>query len=248
MEDVRAVYEKPCNPVEPTVGREEKPVSLHDDVRPPIPAAPGRIAKRDNEYKRCGTANVFCAVEPKAGRHFTQPTPNRSASEFARALGTIVSRYPQARTIHLVMDNLNIHGRKSLTDYFRREEGRGDLESAHRSLHAEARELAEPSGNRNQPLMPAMSGPAEDSNLGHLATGSSRLEPQGQSRSGQDQLAIHPQEGACKVRLQKESFKAVGDLAAWRRISFSTISTTFLGGRKLLPTPRERCRIGLKEK
>jgi transposase len=123
MEDVLAVYEKPYHPAEPVVCLDEKPVSLHADVRPPIPVAPHRTAKRDNEYKRCGTANVFCAVEPKAGRHFTLPTPNRSAPEFAKALETIVSRYPSARTIHVVMDNLNIHGRKSLTDYFGEQKG-----------------------------------------------------------------------------------------------------------------------------
>ena len=60
----------------------------------------------------------------RAGRHFTLPTPNRSAPEFAQALKTIVNRYPEARTIHLVMDNLNIHSRKSLTDYFGEERGR----------------------------------------------------------------------------------------------------------------------------
>jgi DDE superfamily endonuclease len=123
MEDVWAVYEKPYHPAEPVVCVDEKPVWLHADVRPPIPAAPGRMAKRDNEYQRCGTANVFCAVEPKAGRHFTWPTPHRSASEFAQALDRIVSSYPWARTIHRVMDNLNIHCRKSLTDYFGEEKG-----------------------------------------------------------------------------------------------------------------------------
>ncbi len=86
MEDVLATYEKPYTAAEPVVCLDEKQVTLHADVRPPIPAAPGRTAKRDNEYTRCGTANVFCAVEPKAGRHFTLPTPNRSAPEFARAL------------------------------------------------------------------------------------------------------------------------------------------------------------------
>ena len=91
MEDVLAVYEKPYNPDEPVVCLDEKPVSRHDDVRPPIPAAPGRMAKRDNEYQRCGTANVFCALEPKVGRHFTRPTPNRAAPEFAQALERIVS-------------------------------------------------------------------------------------------------------------------------------------------------------------
>jgi len=123
MEDVLATHEKPYNPAEPVVCLDEKPVSLHADLRPPAPPAPGRIAKRDNEYKRCGTANVFCAVEPKAGRHFTLPTPDRSAPEFAQAVDTLVSHYPLAQTIHLVMDNLNIHGRKSLTDYFGEQKG-----------------------------------------------------------------------------------------------------------------------------
>jgi transposase len=123
MEDVLATYEKPYHPTEPVVCLDEKPISLHADLRPPTPATPGRMAKRDNEYKRCGTANVFCAVEPKAGRHFTLPTPNRSAPEFAQALESIVSSYPGTRTIHFVMDNLNIHGRKSLTDFFGEERG-----------------------------------------------------------------------------------------------------------------------------
>ena len=108
MEDVLATYERPYNPAEPPVCLDEKPVSLHADVRPPIPAAYGRMAKRDNEYQRCGTANVFCAVEPKAGRHFTLPTPNRSAPEFAQALDRIVSSYPLARTIHLVRSSTRV--------------------------------------------------------------------------------------------------------------------------------------------
>jgi DDE superfamily endonuclease len=97
MEDVLATYEKPYRPAEPVVCLDEKPVSLHADLRPPTPAAPGRVAKRDHEYKRCGTANVFCAVEPKAGRHFTLPTPDRSAPEFAQAVQTILSRYSLAQ-------------------------------------------------------------------------------------------------------------------------------------------------------
>src|SRR5260370_21125017 len=52
MEDVLAVYEKPYNPAQPVVCLDEKPVSLHADVRPPIAAKPGKPAKQDNEYER----------------------------------------------------------------------------------------------------------------------------------------------------------------------------------------------------
>ena len=64
MEDVLAIYEKPYNPAQPVLCLDEKPISLHADVRAPIPAQPGKVAKQDNEYRRCGTANVFGVVEP----------------------------------------------------------------------------------------------------------------------------------------------------------------------------------------
>ena len=118
MEDVLEIYERPYKPEEPVVCLDEKPITLHADVRPASPAVPGREARRDNEYERCGTANVFCAVEPKAGRHFTFPTPDRSGFEFARVAVSLALQYPNAKTVHLVMDNLNIHRCKSLSDVF----------------------------------------------------------------------------------------------------------------------------------
>jgi hypothetical protein len=118
MEDVLEVYERPYDQQEPVVCLDEKPITLHADVRPASPAAPGREARRDNEYERRGTANVFCVVEPKAGRHFTFPTPDRSGFEFARVTVELALAYPEARTIHLVMDNLNIHRQKALADVF----------------------------------------------------------------------------------------------------------------------------------
>jgi hypothetical protein len=102
---------------------DEKPVTLHADVRPTSPAVPGHEARQDNEYERCGTATVFCAVEPKAGRHFTFPTPDRSGFQFAQVVSSLVFQYPEAETIHLVTDNLSSHSRKSLTELYGAEVG-----------------------------------------------------------------------------------------------------------------------------
>jgi hypothetical protein len=106
MEDVLEVYEWPYDPDQPVVCVDEKPITLHADVRQTSPVAPGREARQDNEYKRCGTANVFCAVEPKAGRHFTFPTPDRSGFEFAQVAVGLALAYPTAKTIH----HTPIHG------------------------------------------------------------------------------------------------------------------------------------------
>lgn len=118
MEDVLALYEKELNPLAPVVCLDEKSTQLLEDSRPEIPLKPGRTGKRDSEYIRRGTCNIFCGVEPKAGRHMTWVTKNRKADKFARVMMKISQCYPGARTIHLVMDNLNTHCEKSLVDYY----------------------------------------------------------------------------------------------------------------------------------
>ena len=116
MEDVLKRYEKPLLEKEPVVCMDEKTVVLHAEVRPPRPMQPGQVLRRDCEYVRRGTANAFSGVEPKAGRHFTKVTSNRSAPQFADYLVGIVAAYPDAGTIHLVMDNLSTHRRKAVVD------------------------------------------------------------------------------------------------------------------------------------
>ena len=118
MEEVLKIYEKPLSEREPVVCVDEKPVVLHEDARPPIPMQPGRVTRRDYEYKRCGTANVFCAIEPRAGVHFTKVTPTRSSPEFADFILEIAEQYPAAETIHLILDNLSTHSRKALVGRF----------------------------------------------------------------------------------------------------------------------------------
>jgi hypothetical protein len=116
MEDVLELYERPYDACEPVVCFDERPTVLRDSARKGQKGRPGRVARDDYEYVRKGTANVFCAVEPLAGRHFTKATPNRSGAECAEMLGDIARKYPRADTIHLVWDNLNTHGKKCLVD------------------------------------------------------------------------------------------------------------------------------------
>jgi hypothetical protein len=123
MEDVLKTYEKPLSKGQPVVCVDEKPVVLHEDTRPLIPIQPGHVARRDYEYKRCGTANVFCGVEPKAGVHFTKVTPTRASPEFADFILEIAAFYSAADTIHLIVDNLSTHTRKALTDRFGEKDG-----------------------------------------------------------------------------------------------------------------------------
>ena len=122
MEAILDLYEWDYDPAEPVVALDERPVVLHDEKRKGSPVKPGRPARRDYEYIRRGTANIFCAVEPLAGRHITKVTKTRSGPEFAKFLAQIARSYPDATTIHLVMDNLSTHTKKSLVRQYGEEE------------------------------------------------------------------------------------------------------------------------------
>ena len=73
------------------------------------------MARRDYEYKRQGTSNVFVAFEPLANWRAFQVTPQRTRKDFAAFLSELVEdRYREAERIVLVMDNLNTHSPASL--------------------------------------------------------------------------------------------------------------------------------------
>ena len=89
---------------------------LHQEVRPSQRMRPVRVARRDGEYQRSGQRILRGAA--KAERYFPKVTPDRSSPAFADYLLDIAIHYPEADTIHLVLDNLNSHTRKAVVERF----------------------------------------------------------------------------------------------------------------------------------
>lgn len=118
MYDVLDLYAEPYDPKRPVIGLDEKPKQLIEDSREPLPMKEGKAKKQDYEYIRRGTANVFMAVEPKGGRRITQVTNQRTRIDFAYFLRMLVKKYVDAECIRIVLDNLNTHNAKSLTENF----------------------------------------------------------------------------------------------------------------------------------
>jgi transposase len=125
MEDVLDVYSRNYNEKKPVICMDEKPVSLISDTRDRIlPSQPGDILKKDYEYERNGSVNVFCAVEPKAGRYINVVTERRCGSDFARFIKSLSEKYNHAEKIVLVLDNLSTHKEKHLIEYYGDQEGK----------------------------------------------------------------------------------------------------------------------------
>jgi hypothetical protein len=119
MEDVIGVYHRPYDAAYPQVCVDEGGKQLIGDVREPLPVRPGSAAKQDSEYARHGTANLFMAFEPLAGRRVVEVTDRRTAVDFARFLKRLLDEvYPAAERVVLVTDNLNTHGPGSLYEAF----------------------------------------------------------------------------------------------------------------------------------
>jgi hypothetical protein len=119
MEEVLEVYHRPYDADRPVVCMDEASKQLIAEVRDPLPARPGSVAKQDSEYERRGTANLFMAVEPLAGKRTVQVTDRRTKIDWARFIKfLLLTMYPEAAVVVLVMDNLNTHGIGSLYEAF----------------------------------------------------------------------------------------------------------------------------------
>jgi hypothetical protein len=125
MEDVLEVYQRPYNPEYPVVCMDESPKQLIGEVHPPIPIKPGFVEKIDAEYVRNGTVEIFIEVEPLAGKRHVAVTEHRTKIDWAIQMKEMLDiRYPEAKKVVLVMDNLNTHSTASFYEAFLPEEAR----------------------------------------------------------------------------------------------------------------------------
>lgn len=112
MEGILDLYALPYNPQELVLCFDEKSKELHAETRAVQAVKERQVRRRDYEYKRQGTANIFMTVEPLGGYRDATVTKRRTRLDFAQEIKRITElpRYQNAHTIHIVLDNLNTHG------------------------------------------------------------------------------------------------------------------------------------------
>jgi len=125
MEDVLELYGQHLDPAQPVVCFDETLRQLIGEARVPVPAQPGKAARRDYEYVRNGTANVFMFIDAHRPWRHAKVTDRRAAADFAECMRDLVDRhYPDAERIRVVLDNLSTHAAASLYATFPPEEAR----------------------------------------------------------------------------------------------------------------------------
>ena len=129
MEDILELYHLPYDPDYPLVCMDESSKQMLKEVRRPIPARPRRPERYDTEYERNGTSNIFMFFEPLRAKRYVDITNTRKALDWAFQIKDLADvKYPDAKKIIVVMDNLNTHNGASLYKAFLPEEARRILD------------------------------------------------------------------------------------------------------------------------
>ena len=124
MFDVLEVYKRPYDPKRPVVCMDEKSKQLLLETREPVMAKPGKVSKKDYEYKRNGTVNLFVAIEPKGKKRTVKVTKHRKKKDYAKFVRYLLDKvYKESEVVTLVEDNLNTHNKGSLVEAFGEKEG-----------------------------------------------------------------------------------------------------------------------------
>jgi hypothetical protein len=147
MEDVLEVYTRPYDAEHPMVCMDETSKQQIMEVRAALKQAPGRRYRYDSEYKRNGVSNLFMFFAPLEGWRHVLVTDHRTKIDWALAVRELVDdHFPHAKTIMMVLDNLNTHCPSSLYEAFPPEEARrilGRLEIHYTPKHGSWLNMAE---------------------------------------------------------------------------------------------------------
>ena len=119
MEEVLDVYARPYDARYPVLGMDEQPIQLLKETRTPIPGTRKHPRRVDYEYERAGTASIFMFCEPLAGWRRVSVRERRTKVDWAREMEHLLrTRYPSAKKVILVCDNLNTHTKGAFYEAF----------------------------------------------------------------------------------------------------------------------------------
>jgi hypothetical protein len=120
MEEVLDVYTRPYDARYPVLCMDEQPMQLLKETRTPLAGTPKHPRRVDYEYERAGTASIFMFCEPLAGWRQVSVRERRTKVDWAQEMEPLLrTRYPVAKKVILVCDNLNTHTKGAFYEAFK---------------------------------------------------------------------------------------------------------------------------------
>jgi transposase len=96
---------------------EKTGIQAKGPTRPDRQAGPGRPARREHEYQRGGTQNLFAALQVHAGRVTAMPRKTRNRYDLIAFLDLLEAEVPAGRQIIAITDNLSTRRTQEVSDW-----------------------------------------------------------------------------------------------------------------------------------
>jgi hypothetical protein len=122
MERILWLYALPYDEEFPVVCFDERPCFLIGETVAGIEMKGGEPKREDFSYQKNGSCALLATIEPLTGIRIADVFARRCKREFALHLQKVAAKYPKAKKIRLVLDNLNTHNASSFYETFEAEE------------------------------------------------------------------------------------------------------------------------------
>jgi transposase len=96
---------------------EKTSIAARKPARPDTLPAPGRPARRDSEYLRNGTQNLFAALQVHSGQVSGMTAPTRNRWDFIAFLEQLDAEIPAGQHVIAILDNLSTHKTQEVRDW-----------------------------------------------------------------------------------------------------------------------------------
>jgi hypothetical protein len=117
MEHLLSLYALPYDAQHPVICFDERSCFLIGDQLAPLLMQSGQVRKEHYAYEKNGSCALLAAIEPLTGERLAQVKPNRTKKEYTEFCQALAARYPEAKKIRLVQDNLNTHNASSFYEH-----------------------------------------------------------------------------------------------------------------------------------
>ncbi len=118
MEQILHLYALPESEQYPLVCFDERPCFLIGDAVAGLSMKAGLPKREHYAYEKHGSCALLMAIEPKTARRVARVFDRRTKQEYAQFMKELAARYPQAKKIRVVQDNLNTHSTSSFYETF----------------------------------------------------------------------------------------------------------------------------------
>lgn len=118
MENILRLYALPYDEQYPVVCFDERPCFLIGDVVKGLDTQPEKVKKMHYEYEKNGFCNLLAAIEPLTGKRIAKVYDRRRKIEYAEFMQILENKFPKAKKIILIQDNLNTHNTSSFYERF----------------------------------------------------------------------------------------------------------------------------------